>query len=154
MASTLWLDRYAYIYVHIWPDIGIGIGQRQRQRQRVGQRLQLFSCCCCVWACASVIQVLGISSSAAHKCVCVCVFVRTKARVIDELPLWLMDLLLSSIRSDTIEKPRSISITADNQRYENTISQTRWSSAKISINWQHKWRIERRVWRNARYSTN
>lgn len=152
MASTLWLDRYAYIYVHIWPDIGVGIGQRQR----VGQRLQLFSCCCCVWACASVIQVLGISSSAAHKCVCecMCVFVRTKARVIDELPLWLMDLLLSSIRSDTIEKPRSISITADNQRYENTISQTRWSNAKISINWQHKWRIKGRVLRNARYSTN
>lgn len=55
------------------------------------------------------VPVLGISSSAAGivsvcKRMCVLVCVRTKARVIDELPLWLMDLLLSSsIRSDTIE---------------------------------------------------
>lgn len=58
------------------------------------------------------VPVLGISSSAAGivsvcKRMCVLVCVRTKARVIDELPLWLMDLLLSSsTRSDTIEKPR------------------------------------------------
>lgn len=58
------------------------------------------------------VPVLGISSSAAGivsvcKRMCVLVCVRTKARVIDELPLWLMDLLLSSsTRSETIEKPR------------------------------------------------
>lgn len=58
------------------------------------------------------VPVLGISSSAAGivsvcKRMYVLVCVRTKARVIDELPLWLMDLLLSSsTRSDTIEKPR------------------------------------------------